>query len=145
MTQSMTRSTTNALAALVAAFALLLAIPFAIAALETNSITGPTMRAFEGTAAGQVIGSFSADADAAISRSQQLSKATGQASFFCYAWQCRGYHRTSASWTGTKLKTTWTLTRPRNMLWHGDCTIYAKMVISVSSTGGVASSLASCD
>ena len=40
MTQGIiTKSTTNALAALVAAFALLLAVPLAIAALQTNSIT----------------------------------------------------------------------------------------------------------
>jgi hypothetical protein len=115
MTQGMTRSTTNALVALVAACALLL------------------------------VGSFGTDAHAAISHSKQLSRAYGQASFFCYAWQCRGYSRTSASWTGGKLKTTWHLTRPRNMLWHADCTIYANMVIWVSSTGSISSGLARCD
>ena len=145
MTQGITQSTTNALAALVAAFALLLAVPLAIAALETNSITGPTMRAFEGTPAGQVVGSFSADADAAFSHGAQLSKARGQASFFCFAWQCRGYYRTSASWSGTRLTTTWHITRPRNMLYHADCMIYAKMIIRVNSAGGVASSLSRCD
>ena len=103
------------------------------------------MRAFEGTAAGQVVGSFSAHADAAISHSKQLSKAAGQASFFCYAWQCRSYFRTSATWSGTKLISTWRLSRPRNMLWHPDCTIYANMIIRVTSTGSITSSLARCD
>jgi len=31
------------------------------------------------------------------------------------------------------------------MLYHADCTIYAKMIIRVSSAGEVASSLSRCD
>lgn len=144
MTQTMTRSTTNALVAAVAAIALLLMAPLAIAALETSSVTGPTMRAFEGTAAGQLVGSFSADADAAVSHATQLSKARGQASFFCFAWQCSGYARTSYAWIGTKLKTTWHLVKPRNMLGHPNCRSYANMVIYVNSAGTVASGLIHC-
>jgi hypothetical protein len=115
MPQRATRSTTAALTALVAAFALLLC-SFGVAG-----------------------------ANAALSHSAQLSKARGQASFFCYAWSCTGYARTSYSWTGTRLKTTWHLTRPRHMLWHADCTIYANMVIYVNSAGTVSSGLVKCD
>ena len=90
-----------------AALALLLAAPLGIAALETNSITGAAMRSFESTTVGQVVSSFSADAQAAISRSQQASRAAGRASFFCFAWQCRNHYRRTAVYTsGGTLKTT---------------------------------------
>jgi hypothetical protein len=144
MTQTMTRSTTGALVVVFAAVALLLTAPLGIAALETNAMTGPTMRAFEGTPVGQVVSFFGADADAAVSRSTQVGNAYGQASFFCFAWQCRSYYRMTATWTGSKLKTTWHLNNPRNMLGHGTCTRYANMTIWVDSTGHVSSGLNRC-
>lgn len=145
MTHSLAPSNTRALVTVVAALALLLAAPLGIAALESNSITGAAMRSFESTSVGQVVSSFSADAQAAISRSQQASRAAGRASFFCFAWQCRNHYRRTAVFTsGGTLKTTWRLTYPRNMLWHGDCRTYANMAISVTSSGGIRGSLINC-
>lgn len=115
MTQSLTRSMTAALVALVAACALLLG------------------------------SSFTASADAAVSHATQLSKARGHASFFCFAWQCRSFARTSYSWRGTKLTTRWRISRPRNVMYHGDCTIYADMVIYVNSSGGTSAGMVRCD
>lgn len=145
MTHGLAFSNTRALVTVVVALALLLTAPLAIAALETNPITGAAMRSFEGTSVGQVVSSLSADADAAISRSQQASRAAGRASFFCFAWQCRSYYRRTAVYTSTgTLKTTWRLNYPRNMLWHGECRTYANMAISVTSSGGIRGSLINC-
>ena len=145
MTHSIAPSQTRALLSVVAALALLLMAPIAIAALEANPITGSAMRSFERTSVGQVVGSFSADAHAAISRAQQASRAAGRASFFCFAWQCRSYYRRTAVYTSTgTLKTTWRLAYPRNMLWHGECRTYANMLITVTNTGGIRGSLINC-
>jgi hypothetical protein len=112
----------------------------------TLSITRASTSRLIALVAALALLSFSAaDAQGAISRSQQASKAAGRASFFCFAWQCRGYYRRTAVWTsGGTLKTTWRLNYPRNMLWHGECRTYANMAISVTSSGGVRGSLMSC-
>ena len=89
--------------------------------------------------------SFSGSADAAISKSQQSARATGQAAFFCYAWRCSTKTRITASYSpGGTLRTTWRLTNPRNMLWHGNCTRVANMGINVTSSGAITSRLLSC-
>ena len=86
---------------------------------------------------------FGTDAQAAT-RAQQTSKAAGQASFFCFAWQCSNHYRTGARWSGTTLVTTWHISNPRNMLYHGNCTHVANMLITVNSRNGVVSRLVNC-
>ncbi len=145
MTLSSTRTRTNGLIAVMAAIALLLTAPFAIAALESNPVTGPAMSSFENTAVGQAVSSFSANADAAVTKSQQLRKAYVQAAFFCYAWQCTSYYRTSARWySAGNLITKFRIVNPRNMSGALHCRSFANMEIRVDRNGGVRSWRTSC-
>lgn len=88
--------------------------------------------------------SFGANAEAALSHAQQSSRATGQAAFFCYAWNCASRTRITAAYSGSTLRTTWRLTNPHHMFGHGNCTKVANMSINVTSTGSITSRLISC-
>jgi hypothetical protein len=80
---------------------------------------------------------------AAITGAQQASKAQGQASFFCFAWQCRKYVRTGAAFAGTTLVTRWHLYNP-SVFGHPNCRTYADMMINVTRGGAVSSRLLRC-
>jgi hypothetical protein len=88
--------------------------------------------------------SFGADAQAALSKAQRSARASGQAAFFCYAWNCSSRTRITAAYSGSTLRTTWRLTDPHHMLGHGNCTKVANMSINVTSTGAITSRLLSC-
>lgn len=81
---------------------------------------------------------------AAITKAQQVNKAAGQASFFCYAWQCREKLRRVALFSGGTFRTLWKLTYPHHILGHGNCTSYALMSIDVTATGRVVSRMVRC-
>jgi hypothetical protein len=101
------------------------------------------MRSVEPTSIGKVVNSYSADA-LAIMAGRQAHKAAGQASFFCYAWQCRRYVRTSARRSGGTLKTTWHLYYPKGIFGRPHCKSWVSMSIDVTSGGRVVSRLLSC-
>lgn len=134
---------TDTLVTALIALTLLLMAPIAIAALESNPVTGGAMRSFEGTPIGQLVGVFSADAEAALSRQQQLDKAAGQASYYCFRWTCSSRQVTAYWWSGSTLDYRYTLYGVRNVWGNSNCRT-ARMRVVVYASGGYTDYMVSC-